>query len=89
MPPAATETLLATQLQQACILHKEEDFDWAFKSGQTSLQQDQAPLKWIIPISRIWLIYVAEQSLDSRQWKKQDAQERPAVSFAPFPSFTY
>lgn len=27
MPPAATETLLATQLQQACILHKEEDFD--------------------------------------------------------------
>lgn len=40
-------------------------------------------------ISRIWLIYVAEQSLDSRQWKNQDAQERPAVSFAPFPSFTY
>lgn len=27
MPLAATETLLATQLLQASILHKEEDFD--------------------------------------------------------------
>lgn len=75
---AATKTSLAIQLQQACVLHKEEDFDWAFRSGQTSLQQGWAPLRWVIPISRNLLIYSAEQSLASRRWGKQGAWERPA-----------
>lgn len=63
-PLAATEILLATQLQQACILYQEEDLDWAFKSGQTSLQQDWVPLKWVIPFPEFgWFMLQSSHSI--------------------------
>lgn len=75
---AATKTSLAIWFQKACILHKEEDSNWASRSGQTLLQQGRAPLRRVIPISRILLIYSAEQSPASRRRGRQGAWERPA-----------